>query len=85
MPYIMTYMDKLILDDSRGIENLRTSIQAKLETFPNNQTFLEWSRANKYPESEGWHPLDEAHKKAAEYWLPIYQQAINTHTATTKD
>ena len=85
MPYIMTYMDKLILDDSRGIENLRTSIQAKLETFPNNQTFLEWSRANGYPESDNWHPLERAHEKAAEYWLPIYQQAINTHTTTTKD
>jgi hypothetical protein len=85
MPYIMTYMDKLMLDNSRGIENLRTSVRKKLKTFPNDQTFLEWSRANGYPESEGWHPLEQAHEAAAEYWLPIYQREINTHTATTKD
>jgi len=82
MPYIMTYMDKLMLDDSKGIENLRTSVRKKLKTFPNDQTFLEWSRANGYPESDNWHPLEQAHEDAAKYWQPIYEKAINTHITT---
>ena len=85
MPFIMTYMDHLMVDDASSISHIRDEIVDNLQTFPNNQTFLEWSRANGYPESGNWHPLEEAHEKAAEYWLPIYQQAINTHTATTKD
>ena len=89
IPFISTYMDQLLLDStwnvSSGIIKLQEIIREKLNTFPNDQTFLEWSRANGYPESEGWHPLEQAHEKAAKYWLPIYQQAINTHTATTKD
>ena len=87
--FISTFMDKLILDNKfhspKFVSILQKQIKKDLKTFPKGQTFLEWSRANNYSESEGWHPLERAHEKAAEYWLPIYQQAINTHTATTKD
>jgi hypothetical protein len=34
------------------------------------QTFLVWSRAQGYPESDRWHPLEQAHAQAADYWLP---------------
>jgi len=78
----MTYMDKLLVDNSEGIENLRASVSKKLRTFPNDQTFLEWSRANGYPESEGWHPLEQAHEEAAKIWQPIYEKLINTHITT---
>jgi len=87
--FISTYMDtsltKINPDWFLSCKILQEEILPELHSFPDKQTFLEWSRANGYPESEGWHPLEEAHEKAAEYWLPIYQQAINTHTATTKD
>jgi hypothetical protein len=81
-PFIMTYMDKLIVDNVEGTENLRNEIINSLQTFPNNQTFLEWSRANGYPESDNWHPLEQAHEDAAKYWQPIYEKAINTHITT---
>jgi len=79
MPYIMTYMDKLMLEKNVSILNLQKNVVNKLQNFPDNQTFLEWSRANNYPESQGWHPLEQAHEEAAKYWQPIYEKAINTH------
>ena len=88
-PFISTAMDHLLFDKkwhmSQAIEKLQEKIKSHTSFFPNDQTFLEWSRANGYPESDNWHPLEQAHEAAAKYWLPIYQQAINTHTATTKD
>lgn len=86
IPFVMTYMDKLLLDKTLiGLENITSEILDNLRTFPNDQTFLEWSRNNGYTESEGWHPLEQAHEKAAEYWRPIYEKVINTHITTTKD
>lgn len=87
--FVSTIMDPLLLDQrwniNPAIMNIQNGIKEYITWFPNNQTFLEWSRANGYPESDLWHPLEEAHEAAAKYWLPIYRQAINTHTATTKD
>jgi len=82
MPFIMTYMDHLMVDDMFGLDRIKDEVVNNLQTFPNNQTFLEWSRANNYPESEGWHPLEQAHKEAARYWKPIYEKLINTHITT---
>jgi len=87
IPFISTFMDQQLLDNTNythclWITNLQKEIQQDLKTFPGGQTFLEWSRANGYPESKGWHPLELAHEKAAEYWLPIYEKAINTHITT---
>lgn len=79
MPFIMTYMDHLMVDDASSISHIRDEIVDNLQTFPNNQTFLEWSRGNGYPESANWHPLEQAHEEAAKIWLPIYKQTINTH------
>ena len=86
IPFIATYMDHLLLDStwnvSSGIIKLQEMLRKELKTFPNDQTFLEWSRANGYPESKGWHPLEQAHEEAAKLWLPIYEKAINTHITT---
>lgn len=79
MPFIMTYMDHLMVDDAEGISHMRDKIVDNLQTFPINQTFLEWSRGNGYPESANWHPLEQAHEEAAKIWQPIYEKAINTH------
>jgi hypothetical protein len=71
--YIMTYMDQLLLDTQWHaplyIQTLQQQVQTHLKTF-NGQTFLEWSRAQGYPESNRWHPLEQAHAHAAEHWLP---------------
>lgn len=83
IPFIMTYMDKLLIDNTIiGLEHIASEIIDNLQTFPDNQTFLEWSRANEYPESQGWHPLEQAHEEAAKFWRPIYENAINTHITT---
>jgi len=85
MPFICTYMDHLILDQQyncpKFIRRLQDQIKNDLNTFPYNQTFLEWSRANNHSESDNWHPLEQAHQEAADIWLPIYKKAINTHIA----
>lgn len=84
--FICTYIDPLLLDQTYSsfyqITNLINNVKSDLQTFPINQTFLEWSRANNYPESDNWHPLELAHEKAAEYWQPIYEKEISKHITT---
>jgi len=83
MPFIMTYMDNLLIDNTIiGLEHIASEIIDNLQTFSDNQTFLEWSRANNYPESQGWHPLEQAHKEAANHWQPIYEKEISKHITT---
>jgi len=89
IPFISTYMDQLILDQkwnvSSGMIKLQDQIKKDLQTFTNNQTFLEWSRSNGYPESDSQHPLEQAHREAAKIWLPIYKEAINTYITNLED
>lgn len=83
IPFICTYMDKLLFEKEKYnlsvVSKLQNLIRKELRLFPNNQTFLEWSRKNDYPESDNCHPLEQAHEEAAKYWQPIYEKAINTH------
>lgn len=71
--YLMTYMDHLLFDTRWHapdyIRQLQLNAETHLKDF-NGQTFLEWSRAQGYPESQHWHPLESAHRAAAEHWLP---------------
>lgn len=94
IPYVMTILDQLLLEDKWGvakgtrykrpaISNLQECVSRDLSWFPENQTFLEWSRDNNYPESDTWHPLEEAHARAAEIMLPVAKRAINTYITTT--
>jgi hypothetical protein len=87
IPFISTYMDQQLFShsdlESFGIIKLQDLIRKDLRTFPQNQTFLEWSRANEYSESNNWHPLELAHERAAKYWLPIYEKEISKHITTT--
>jgi hypothetical protein len=74
--FLMTYMDHLLLDTQWHVPNYVQTLQQQvcthLQSF-NGQTFLEWSRAQGYPESDHWHPLETAHRAAADYWLPWVQ------------
>ena len=89
IPFIATYMDPLIFDinwhSPPEVIKLQDIINDDFTSFPNNQTFLEWSRSNGYPESKGWHPLKQAHREAAKIWLPIYKEAINTYITNLED
>ena len=74
-------MDSLLLDQTHHapsyITNLQDDIADTVSYFPGNQTFLEWSRSNGYPESKGWHPLEQAHTEAVKVWLPTYKSMIS--------
>jgi hypothetical protein len=69
IPFIMTYMDELLFDQrwhvSPGVEQLQNFVRPQMTTFE-EQTFLDWSRSHGYPESDMWHPLEQAHQSAAE-------------------
>jgi hypothetical protein len=77
--FVMTYMDKLVLDQQwhapEYVKLLQQQVRKHLKDF-DGHTFLEWSRLNHYPESTGWHPLEPAHRQASEYWLPIVKEMI---------
>jgi hypothetical protein len=81
--YLMTYMDKLLLDSefnsSKGIRLLQSECFPKLHSM-SDMTFLEWAKFNNYPISESYHPLEPAHEKAAEYWLPYVRTLLNTQS-----
>jgi len=54
---------------------MQKTIASNLQLFENNMNFLEWARYNKYKVTDcpGDHPLEDAHRAAAELWLPKYQ------------
>jgi len=72
IPFIMTYMDELILETEWHTNPAITSLQNYV--FPyltkfEGATFLDWSRKNNYSISTGLHPLEHAHKHAANYLI----------------
>ena len=79
--FIMTYMDDLLFDKtfhcSSTIDYLQDKISPYFSTF-SEDNFLTWSRKNNFPISDHWHPLEHAHEKAAEYWVPKVRTLLNT-------
>jgi hypothetical protein len=72
----MTFMDDFLLEckwdsDRLGISYLQEQVAPYLTTFDGNN-FLNWSRKNKFPESNLWHPLEEAHVAAGEYMFKVF-------------
>ncbi len=74
--FIMTFMDYLLFEPvdqnwhtSRAILNLQTRIRPYLQNWQ-DMNFLDWSRDLGYDISPTWHPLDAAHRAAADYMLP---------------
>jgi hypothetical protein len=70
IPFIMTFMDDLILETkwhvSPAIEVLQNYVKPYLNTFE-GRTFLEWSQRHNFDISPGLHPLEKAHRAAADY------------------
>jgi len=77
IPFIMTYQDPLLFDQrwhiSPAVTDLQSYVQPYMTLFE-NKTFLEWSRAHGYPETAAWHPLDEAHRAAADYMIKVFDK-----------
>jgi hypothetical protein len=76
-PFIMTYMDELMFDQHYhtmpGMIDLQEYIRPYMTTFE-GQSFLEWSRRHGYPESDNWHPLDEAHRAGGDYIIKVFDK-----------
>lgn len=79
--FIMTYMDNLLFDKqwhvTPSIDYLQKQVHPHLRTF-DSMTFLEWSRHNGFPESDNWHPLEQAHKSAADYWIKDFEMLLSS-------
>lgn len=67
--FIMTYQDELLFETewhtSAAIETLQKNIQPHMTKF-NGKTFLDWSQDCGYKISPNLHPLEDAHRAAAE-------------------
>lgn len=72
IPFMMTYMDNLLFDQrwhtTPAVLDLQDYVKPYMTTFE-GQSFLEWSRNQGYPVSEKWHPLEAAHRAAADYLI----------------
>lgn len=53
------------------VMSLQTAVGDRLKTF-DGMTFLEWSYHNKFPVTELLHPLEQAHRSAADFWREHY-------------
>jgi hypothetical protein len=75
--FIMTYMDELMFESrwhtSPGMADLQNYIRPHMTRF-DEQSFLDWSRIKGYPISELWHPLEQAHRSAADYVINVFDK-----------
>jgi hypothetical protein len=82
IPYVMTYMDQLLFEkvnpdwhNPKYMESLQSRIGSVLKNF-DGMSFLDWARNHSFPISPTWHPLENAHLAAADYWLPQVQSQL---------
>jgi hypothetical protein len=70
--FVMTYQDELLFDQrwhtSESVLDLQSYIKPHMTTFE-GQTFLDWSRSQRFEISPAWHPLESAHAAAADYLI----------------
>jgi hypothetical protein len=62
-------------ESAQYIKDLRTAIYPQLQNFQ-GQTFLDWSFSNNFPVTELLHPLEAAHRSAADLWKDSYAQLL---------
>ena len=77
-PFIMTYMDELMLDQqghtTPAVIDLQEYIRPHLTTF-DGTNFLEWSRQHGFAISQqGNHPLEKAHLAAGDYIFKVFDK-----------
>lgn len=75
IPFLMTYMDSLLFDQTHtvtpAVVDLQNFIRPYMTQFE-GQSFLEFSKKNKYPISSTLHPLEEAHRAAADHMITVF-------------
>lgn len=67
IPFIMTYVDNLIFETEWHTNSVIIELQNYIRpymTMFDGETFLEFTRKNRYPISVGNHPLESAHQAA---------------------
>jgi hypothetical protein len=74
IPFVMTYIDELLFDFrwniTAAVADLQKYIQPYMTKF-DGKNFLEWSKQNGYPIGKALHPLEQAHRAAADYMLQL--------------
>lgn len=79
IPFFMTYMDDLLFesdhDSNPGISDLQDHARPVLHNYQ-GLNFIEWSQQQSLPVSKALHPLEAAHRAAADYWLPQIQSRV---------
>lgn len=77
IPFVMTYMDRLLFDDrwhiTLGVKDLQTYVEPYMTLFE-DRTFIEWSRHNQFQISTTMHPLEPAHEAAADVIWPVFDK-----------
>jgi hypothetical protein len=79
IPFLMTYMDTLMLDRTWHTTPAITDAQDRIMPYMtqfNGDTFLNWSKQHGHEISATLHPLETAHRAAADLILPIAQQKL---------
>jgi hypothetical protein len=74
-PFIMTYIDDLMVDTqwntSPAITDLQDYIRPYMTTFE-GLNFQQWSKKNGYPITAIGHPLESAHRAAGELMIKVF-------------
>ena len=74
-PFIMTYMDDLMLDQqwntTPAITDLQHYIRPHMTTFE-GMNFQQWSKKNGHPITAIGHPLESAHRAAGELMFKVF-------------
>ena len=79
--FVQTNMDSELFDTrwfcDGYIQELQNFILLNMYSF-DELNFLDWSKKYKFEITEpGWHPLEDAHNAAVEYWLPTYKKLLD--------
>jgi len=75
IPFIMTSLDELLFDQRWHVSPAVLELQAYIEphiTSFDGKSFLEWAKDNEYSIGPGGHPLEQAHRAAADYMIKVY-------------
>lgn len=80
MKFVMTYTDELIFETkwhtSAAVLKLQDSIRPHVVDFQ-GLSFWAWAKHNQFKTSVGWHPLDDAHRAAADVMRPVIASILH--------
>lgn len=78
--FVMTAMDNLLFETEwhcdHAISKIQQHIAPHIASFE-GYNFLDWSRQHNFAESSNWHPLESAHRAAADYALKHFIPALS--------